>query len=229
MEYKHHLSGFSVAHEIPRVVFGFLYLPTRDFIGAKFQDINNCSNAHWNPFSPHQWFWGPRLSLLCASLLAFSCRRFLLIPPIYVATLDHASTFYNAKNGMARTQCFPFSCWTPKYYRRALSDNEKKCYIDAIKCLQTLPVRNTSRPASWTRFDEFISTHADLSLGVHYVVSVFSSWPALSIWSIWKGHFLPWHRLFIKSYENALRNECGYQGAQPYVVFPLLVTGYEYS
>ena len=32
-------------------------------------------------------------------------------------------------------------------------------------------------------------------------------------------YFLPWHRLFNHAYEQALRNECGYKGAQPYVSF----------
>ena len=31
-----------------------------------------------------------------------------------------------------------------------------------------------------------------------------------------QGHFLPWHRYFLIAYENALRHECGYKGAQPY-------------
>ncbi|KAL0948838.1 hypothetical protein HGRIS_008961 [Hohenbuehelia grisea] len=30
------------------------------------------------------------------------------------------------------------------------------------------------------------------------------------------GQFLPWHRRFVSTYETALRNECGYTGAQPY-------------
>ena len=30
------------------------------------------------------------------------------------------------------------------------------------------------------------------------------------------GHFLPWHRFYTAVYEHALRNECGYTGAQPY-------------
>jgi len=82
---------------------------------------------------------------------------------------------------------------------RALSEDEKKCYIDAVKCLQTRRAQNASTPDSWTRFDEFHSTHIGLSLKVHYV-----------------GQFLPWHRLFLKTYETALRKECGYTGAQPY-------------
>ena len=31
-----------------------------------------------------------------------------------------------------------------------------------------------------------------------------------------QGHFLPWHRYFVATYEKALREECYYTGAQPY-------------
>ena len=34
-------------------------------------------------------------------------------------------------------------------------------------------------------------------------------------WAL-QGHFLPWHRYFGATYEKALREECGYKGAQPY-------------
>jgi len=30
------------------------------------------------------------------------------------------------------------------------------------------------------------------------------------------GFFLPWHRLYVAAYEKALREECFYQGGQPY-------------
>ena len=32
----------------------------------------------------------------------------------------------------------------------------------------------------------------------------------------WQGIFFQWHRYFVWLYEQALRNECGYTGAQPY-------------
>ena len=32
-----------------------------------------------------------------------------------------------------------------------------------------------------------------------------------------QGNFLTWHRYFTWTYENALRNECGYTGYQPYL------------
>jgi tyrosinase len=31
-----------------------------------------------------------------------------------------------------------------------------------------------------------------------------------------QGNFLTWHRYFTWAYEQALRNECGYTGYQPY-------------
>lgn len=30
-----------------------------------------------------------------------------------------------------------------------------------------------------------------------------------------QGNFLSWHRWFVYSYEQALKNECGYNGTQP--------------
>ena len=30
------------------------------------------------------------------------------------------------------------------------------------------------------------------------------------------GFFLPWHRLYVKTFEEALRKKCGYWGVQPY-------------
>jgi hypothetical protein len=54
--------------------------------------------------------------------------------------------------------------------RRALTDEEKKSYLDAVQCLQTKPAHNTSRPASWTRFDEFQAHHIEIAAEVHYVV-----------------------------------------------------------
>ena len=33
---------------------------------------------------------------------------------------------------------------------------------------------------------------------------------------LFQGHFLAWHRYFVAAYEKALREECSYDGAQPY-------------
>jgi hypothetical protein len=48
------------------------------------------------------------------------------------------------------------------------------------------------------QYDDFVVTHIQQTLEIHYT-----------------GNFLPWHRWFTWSYENALRSECGYKGYQP--------------
>jgi Common central domain of tyrosinase len=35
---------------------------------------------------------------------------------------------------------------------------------------------------------------------------------------------MPWHRRFVSLYENAMRDECDYEGAMPYVATLLLAT-----
>lgn len=57
-------------------------------------------------------------------------------------------------------------------YRRDLSDEEKKDYIDAVKCLQSRPAQNPAIPVARTRFDEFHAQHIQIAEQVHYVVSV---------------------------------------------------------
>jgi tyrosinase len=49
-----------------------------------------------------------------------------------------------------------------------------------------------------TRFEDFITTHQRMTPMVHFT-----------------GVFLPWHRLFVHTLEQVLRDECGYRGAIP--------------
>ncbi|KAI1484838.1 Di-copper centre-containing protein [Biscogniauxia mediterranea] len=87
----------------------------------------------------------------------------------------------------------------------ALSDGEKRAYIDAVKCLQSKPARTpaSAAPGAKTRFDDFVGVHINQTQTIHYT-----------------GNFLSWHRYFIWLYEEALRGECGYQGTQPYWDWP---------
>ncbi|SRR6266545_213007 len=85
----------------------------------------------------------------------------------------NARILCNAKNGMASFVSF-HQLTDLNFNRRALSDDEKESYIDAVKCLQSQPARNTSKPASWTRFDEFQATHIDMSFDIHFVVYLLS-------------------------------------------------------
>ncbi|KAK7744004.1 hypothetical protein SLS62_010365 [Diatrype stigma] len=83
----------------------------------------------------------------------------------------------------------------------SLIDEEKKAYIDAVKCLQSKPALTPASvaPGAKTRFDDFVATLINQTLTIHYT-----------------GNFLSWHRYFVWLYEQALREECGYQGTQPY-------------
>ncbi|KAK2805503.1 hypothetical protein FQN51_000329 [Onygenales sp. PD_10] len=84
---------------------------------------------------------------------------------------------------------------------RTLKNGEKKAYLDAVQCFLELPglTPKEEAPGAISRFDDLVATHIKQTFEIHYV-----------------GHFLPWHRFFTAVYENALRTECGYTGAQPY-------------
>ncbi|KAK2729083.1 FAD binding domain-containing protein [Colletotrichum kahawae] len=54
-------------------------------------------------------------------------------------------------------------------------------------------------PGARNRYDDFVAVHINQTTTIHGT-----------------GNFLTWHRYFTWAYEEALRNECGYEGAQPY-------------
>lgn len=81
---------------------------------------------------------------------------------------------------------------------RALSIKQRLSYINAVKCLNTLPSANPSH-GTVSRYDDFIWTHVQMTPGAHLV-----------------GQFYPWHRHFVTLYDSALRDECGYRGPTPY-------------
>lgn len=87
----------------------------------------------------------------------------------------------------------------------SLSKQERLDYINAVKCLQKLPPKTPASvaPGAKSRFDDFIVTHIQQTLTIHY-----------------SCHFMPWHRWFTYQYEKALRDECGYKGYQPYWDWP---------
>ncbi|KAI0132820.1 hypothetical protein BJ170DRAFT_615493 [Xylariales sp. AK1849] len=82
-----------------------------------------------------------------------------------------------------------------------LSLQQRKDYIDAVLCLQSLPAKSdpTVVPGARSRFDDFVAVHIQMSGSIHAT-----------------ANFLTWHRYFTWTYEKALREECGYTGYQPY-------------
>ncbi|KAH8172213.1 common central domain of tyrosinase domain-containing protein [Sarocladium implicatum] len=83
----------------------------------------------------------------------------------------------------------------------ALSKKERLAYIDAVKCLQAKPSKSDPKfaPGARTRYDDFVAVHINQTTSIHGT-----------------ANFLTWHRHFTWAYEQALKKECGYKGAQPY-------------
>lgn len=81
-----------------------------------------------------------------------------------------------------------------------LSKKERKAYIDAELCLMSKPSKDPAFAAgAKTRYDDFVAVHINQTLSIHGT-----------------ANFLAWHRYFTWAFEQALRNECGYEGYQPY-------------
>ncbi|KAH6682868.1 putative tyrosinase [Halenospora varia] len=87
----------------------------------------------------------------------------------------------------------------------SMETEDRKAYTDAVTCLQSKEA-NTPESVSTgakSRFDDFIVTHILQTPFVHY-----------------SGTFLGWHRWYLWVYEQALRDECDYEGPFPYWDWP---------
>ncbi|KAJ7093948.1 hypothetical protein B0H15DRAFT_147237 [Mycena belliarum] len=78
---------------------------------------------------------------------------------------------------------------------RTLGTENQKQYIEAVLCLKTKP---SGLGLNTTRYDDFPYVHTKLDKTIHTVAM-----------------FLPWHRLFVQVYEDALA-DCGYTGPMAY-------------
>ncbi|KAH8429314.1 tyrosinase family protein [Aspergillus melleus] len=81
---------------------------------------------------------------------------------------------------------------------RQLDRSERREYLDAVICLTKLPAVPGIN-GTVNHYDDFQAVHSAQIPEIH-----------------WVGHFILWHRYFVAAYEKALREECGYKGAQPY-------------
>lgn len=82
-----------------------------------------------------------------------------------------------------------------------LTSDEKISYIDAVKCMMntTAITPLSAAPGVRNRFDDFGALHVNMTTTIH-----------------WTSTFYAWHRYYTWLYEQTLRNECGYNGTQPY-------------
>ncbi|TFK72334.1 Di-copper centre-containing protein [Pluteus cervinus] len=93
---------------------------------------------------------------------------------------------------------------------RTLSNAQKQSFLTAVKCYGTLPhssslVKTGSTPdippinPASSAYDDMVYVHIDLNHQIHST-----------------GWFFPWHRFYLHTYEQTLKNKCGYTGPLPY-------------
>lgn len=87
------------------------------------------------------------------------------------------------------------------HFRAALTSVEKVDYIDAVKCMMNTSALTpaSAAPGVRSRFDDFGALHINQTSIIHFT-----------------SIFYTWHRYYTWLYEQTLRNECGYNGTQPY-------------
>lgn len=111
--------------------------------------------------------------------------------------------------------------------RRTLGRTAQLQYTSAVQCLVAKPAKGQAySKAVKSRFDDFVAAHQRysghaLSMKTHQRVN--NKLRPLGLLTCTGGvHMVgltfPWHRYAIWLYETALRDECGYSGAQPYAL-----------
>ncbi|TVY82631.1 Tyrosinase ustQ [Lachnellula suecica] len=92
---------------------------------------------------------------------------------------------------------------------RSFSTDEQAAWIDAIKCMAQLPHNDSlistvgeffaNITSNSSYYDDYTYVHSDLNPAIHFT-----------------GLFFPFHRFFVWSYTQSLKNDCGYTGVSPY-------------
>ncbi|KAF8597835.1 Di-copper centre-containing protein [Ceratobasidium sp. AG-I] len=99
---------------------------------------------------------------------------------------------------------------------RSFSKKEKKAWITAVNCLNRTPRSGKLAPpvntSNYTPFDQIPPISP---LGTYYDELVYAHMNLNPIIHL-TGLFLPWHRLYVHEWTNALRSKCGYKGVAPY-------------
>ncbi|KAI9711766.1 MAG: hypothetical protein M1820_001911 [Bogoriella megaspora] len=90
------------------------------------------------------------------------------------------------------------SCRHPivRHEWRSLSVDQKRGYIRAVNCLRETP---SKLGLNQSLYDDFPYVHSRIGEYSHGAAA-----------------FLAWHRIFVQTYENALREQCQYQGRMTY-------------
>lgn len=122
---------------------------------------------------------------------------------------------------------FVWNRWGLTLWRRTLSNSQRRNYIKAVLCLHEKPSTfGANITGLRSRYDEFQYLHIKQTYLIHFNVRrpLFSSiwnqekfylWRRVLLTRSAKAPFLGWHRWFIRTFEKALQEECGYQGSLP--------------
>ncbi|KAK7754593.1 hypothetical protein SLS62_003376 [Diatrype stigma] len=83
-----------------------------------------------------------------------------------------------------------------------LSEEQRQEYTAAVTCLMKLPPKTDREtfPGALSRFDDFVAYHMTHAMQLHDNLHLFGA-----------------HKYYVWLFEEALRNECGYTGYQPYM------------
>ncbi|KAI1354218.1 Di-copper centre-containing protein [Xylaria sp. FL0043] len=83
-----------------------------------------------------------------------------------------------------------------------MSEAQRQEYVAAINCLTKLPPKSdkTRFPGALSRYEDFVAFHMTHAMQLHDNMHLFGA-----------------HKYYVWLFEQALRNECGYTGYQPYM------------
>ena len=138
----------------------------------------------------------PYLTTFAIVAVAVVACSFILVPGFY-RKLDQDGTV-SATSGAATFGATQVCAkQTVRREWRTIGSDQKKSYIDAVKCLMKASLAATT-PAK-SLYDEFPCVHSHQGSASHD-----------------SAMFLPWHRYFIQAYEDALHRECDYTGGLVY-------------
>ena len=120
------------------------------------------------------------------------------------------------------TDELPAACQSPALRKewRSLDIPEKLQYIEAIQCLKKRP---SQLGLNHTLYDDFPWVHIHFGENCEpFILNSPINGDIALIVPCLQAHdaapFLAWHRLFIHSYEQKLRQDCGYTGHLTYVI-----------
>ncbi|KAI0835965.1 Di-copper centre-containing protein [Hypoxylon sp. FL0890] len=81
---------------------------------------------------------------------------------------------------------------------RNYSADDRKAYVNAVKCLMDKPSSGNFQGAQ-NRYEDLVSVHQQLTPKIHQ-----------------SAVFLPWHRYYVSVFESLMREECGFDRAFPW-------------